>query len=132
AVAVTADDDIVGLEARIARSAALVFLGRAAEAGTGIDEVAARCDRAPHLQAAPQLRAYLGMALGFAGRSERAAVVLTSLIDQCEHAAIGSLTYPLISRSWVRRQVGHWDGAQADALRAVRVARTLGRESDEC
>jgi DNA-binding NarL/FixJ family response regulator len=132
AVAVTDDDDIVGLEARIARSAALVFLGRAAEAGTGIDEVAEACERSPQLQADLQLRAYLGMALGFAGRAERATVVLTSLIDQCEHAAIGSLTYPLISRSWVRRQVGHWDGAQADALRAVRVARTLGRESDEC
>ena len=132
AVAVTAEDDVIGLEARIARSASLVFLGRAAEAVAGIDEAAEACERAPQLWSDLQLRAYLGMALGFAGRTERAMVVLTSLIDECEHAAIGSLTYPLISRAWVRRLVGQWDGAQADALRAVRVARTLGRESDEC
>jgi DNA-binding NarL/FixJ family response regulator len=132
AVSVTAGEDVVGLEARIARSASLVFLGRAAEAVAGIDEVAEACERTPQLQSDLQLRAYLGMALGFAGRSERALEVLTALIDQCEHAAIGSLTYPLTSRAWVRRMVGQWDGAQADALRAVGVARTLGRESDEC
>jgi DNA-binding CsgD family transcriptional regulator len=79
-----------------------------------------------------QLRAYLGMTLAFAERVERATGVLDGLIDECEHSAPGALTYPLVSRAWLRRLCGAWPGAQADAQRAVRIAAQLGRTGDEC
>ncbi len=79
-----------------------------------------------------QLRAYLGMTLAFAERVERAAEVLDGLIDECEQSAPGALTYPLVSRAWLRRLCGAWPGAQADAQRAVRIAGQLGRAGDEC
>jgi DNA-binding CsgD family transcriptional regulator len=120
------------LEARIARSASLVFLGDAPTAERGIDEVADEVGGMPDVEADFQLRAYLGMALAFAERIERAGSVLDDLIDECEQSAPGILTYPLISRSWLRRISGAWDGAQADGQRAVRLSRQLGRANDEC
>ncbi len=72
------------------------------------------------------------MTLAFAERVDRATQVLNELVDECEQTAPGALTYPLISRAWLRRLCGAWAGAQADAQRAVRLAHELGRASDEC
>jgi DNA-binding CsgD family transcriptional regulator len=124
--------DQLALLARIARAASLVFLGDAAAAEQDIDAVAADVARTPSVQGDLQLRAYLGMTLAFAERVPIAAETLDELIDECEQAAPGALTYPLISRAWLRRITGAWEGAQADGQRAVRLARQLGRANDEC
>ena len=124
--------DALGLAAQIARAAALVFLGDAAEAERDIDAAADAAAATPAVAADLQLRAYLGMTLAFAERVDRAAQALDALIDECEQTAPGALTYPLISRAWLRRLCGAWAGAQADAQRAVRLAHELGRWSDEC
>ena len=121
-----------GLMARIAQAASLVFMGDAAQAAIAIDEAADAVERSPELSSDFQLRAYLALVLAFAERAAAAGAILDDLIDACEHDAPGSLTYPLISRSWVRRSTGRWEDARADALRAVRIARQLGRSSDEC
>ena len=65
--------DPLGLAARIARAASLVFLGDAAAAERDIDAVADEVARTPAVEADLQLRAYLGMTLAFAERIERAA-----------------------------------------------------------
>ena len=124
--------DPMGLLARIARAASLVFLGDAAAAEADIDAVAADVARTPSVEGDLQLRAYLGMTLAFAERIESATETLDVLIDECEQSAPGALTYPLISRAWLRRTTGAWQGAQADGQRAVRLARQLGRANDEC
>ncbi len=72
------------------------------------------------------------MTLAFAERIRAASETLDELIDECEQSAPGALTYPLISRAWLRRTTGAWEGAQADGQRAVRLARQLGRANDEC
>jgi DNA-binding CsgD family transcriptional regulator len=72
------------------------------------------------------------MTLAFAERVRLASDTLEALIGECEHAAPGALTYPLISRAWLRRITGAWEGAQADGQRAVRLARQLRRSNDEC
>ena len=125
-------DDPVALSARIAEAAALVFLGDAGAAEAEIDAAADAVSDAPAVRADLQLRAYLGMTLAFAERVERATEVLDGLIAECEHSAPGALTYPLVSRAWLRRLCGAWPGAQADAQRAVRIAAQLGRAGDEC
>jgi DNA-binding CsgD family transcriptional regulator len=132
ALALSPPGDQLGLAARIAQAASLVFLGDAAGAERDIDEAADELARTPTVQADLQLRAYLGMSLAFAERVDRARRVLDELIDECEQSAPGALTYPLISRSWLRRFCGAWAGAQADAQRAVRLAQQLGRAGDEC
>ena len=124
--------DQLALLARIARAASLVFLGDAAAAERDIDAVAADVARTPSVQGDLQLRAYLGMTLAFAERIPVAGETLDELIDECEQAAPGALTYPLISRAWLRRITGAWEGVQADGQRAVRLARQLGRANDEC
>jgi DNA-binding CsgD family transcriptional regulator len=124
--------DPLGLLARIARAASLVFLGDAAGAERDIDAVAADVARTPSVKDDLQLRAYLGMTLAFAERVRLASDTLEALIGECEHAAPGALTYPLISRAWLRRITGAWEGAQADGQRAVRLARQLRRSNDEC
>jgi DNA-binding CsgD family transcriptional regulator len=124
--------DGAGLEARLARSASLVFLGDAVAAAHDVDAASEAVGRTPAVATDLQLRAYLGMVLAFAERLGPAESTLDQLIDECEGSAPGALTYPLISRSWLRRITGAWDGAQADAQRAVRLARQLGRRSDEC
>jgi DNA-binding CsgD family transcriptional regulator len=116
--------DALALAARIARAASLVFLGDA----VGADQLAST----PEVGSDLQLRAYVCMTLAFAERIERAGAALDELIDECEQTAPGALTYPLISRAWLRRITGAWDGAQADCQRAVRLARQLGRANDEC
>ena len=95
--------DPMGLLARIARAASLVFLGDAAAAEADIDAVAADVARTPSVEGDLQLRAYLGMTLAFAERIESATETLDVLIDECEQSAPGALTYPLISRAWLRR-----------------------------
>ena len=132
ALELTETGDQLALLARIARAASLVFLGDAAAAERDIDAVAADVARTPSVQGDLQLRAYLGMTLAFAERMPIAAETLDELIDECEQAAPGALTYPLISRAWLRRISGAWEGAQADGQRAVRLARQLGRANDEC
>jgi DNA-binding CsgD family transcriptional regulator len=124
--------DPLALAARIAQAASLVFLGDAAGAERDIDEAADEVARTPTVAGDLQLRAYLGMTLAFAERVDRATEVLDELVDECEESAPGALTYPLISRAWLRRSCGAWAGAQADAQRAVRLARQLGRAGDEC
>jgi DNA-binding CsgD family transcriptional regulator len=124
--------DAAGLEARLARSAALVFLGDAVAAARDVDEASDAVARMPAIASDLQLRAYLGMVLAFAERLGQAGRTLDRLIDECEGSAPGALTYPLISRAWMRRITGAWDGARADAQRAVRLAGQLGRRSDEC
>src|SRR5207342_3939701 len=89
--------DPMGLLARIARAASLVFLGDAAAAEADIDAVAADVARTPSVEGDLQLRAYLGMTLAFAERIEAATDTLDVLIDECEQSAPGALTYPLIS-----------------------------------
>ncbi len=121
----------VALSARIAEAAAHVFLGDAGAAEREIEAAAAVAEAAA-VRADLQLRAYLGMTLAFAERVGRATEVLDGLIDECEQSAPGALTYPLVSRAWLRRLCGAWPGAQADAQRAVRIARQLGRAGDEC
>jgi DNA-binding CsgD family transcriptional regulator len=127
-----AEADQLALLARIARAASMVFLGDAAAAERDIDAVAADVARTPSVKDDLQLRAYLGMTLAFAERVPLAAETLDELIDECEQVAPGALTYPLISRAWLRRITGAWEGAQADGQRAVRLARQLGRANDEC
>jgi DNA-binding CsgD family transcriptional regulator len=122
----------VALSARVAEAAALVFLGDAGAAERAIDAAADAAADTPAVRADLQLRAYLGMTLAFAERVERATRVLDGLIDECEQSAPGALTYPLVSRAWLRRLCGAWPGAQADAQRAVRIAAQLGRAGDEC
>jgi DNA-binding CsgD family transcriptional regulator len=124
--------DPLALLGRIARAASLVFLGDAAAAERDIDAVAADVGRTPSVQGDLQLRAYLGMTLAFAERVPLASETLDELIDECEQVAPGALTYPLISRAWLRRITGAWEGARADGQRAVRLARQLGRANDEC
>jgi DNA-binding CsgD family transcriptional regulator len=124
--------DPLGLLARIARAASFVFLGDAAAAEQDIDAVAIDVAHTPSVKDDLQLRAYLGMTLAFAERIEAASDTLDELIDECEQSAPGALTYPLISRAWLRRTTGAWEGAQADGHRAVRLARQLGRANDEC
>jgi DNA-binding CsgD family transcriptional regulator len=124
--------DPLGLLARIARAASLVFLGDAAAAEQDIDAVAVDVAHTPSVEHDVQLQAYLGMTLAFAERIETASEALDELIDECEQSAPGALTYPLISRAWLRRTTGAWDGAQADGQRAVRLARQLGRANDAC
>jgi DNA-binding CsgD family transcriptional regulator len=132
ALALAPPDDPLGLLARIARAASLVFLGDAAAAATDIDAVAADVAATPSVRDDLQLRAYLGMTLAFAERTDTASRTLDELIDECEQSAPGALTYPLISRAWLRRTTGAWEGAQADGQRAVRLARQLERANDEC
>jgi DNA-binding CsgD family transcriptional regulator len=132
ALALSPPGDPLGLAARIAQAASLVFLGDAAGAERDIDEVADAVAGTPAVRADLQLRAYLGMTLAFAERVDRATEVLDELVAECEQSAPGALTYPLISRSWLRRFCGAWEGAQADAQRGVRLARQLGRVGDEC
>jgi DNA-binding CsgD family transcriptional regulator len=132
ALELSPEGDPLGLLARIARAASLVFLGDAAGAERDIDAVAADVAGTPSVKHDLQLRAYLGMTLAFAERTALAADALEALIGECEHAAPGALTYPLISRAWLRRIAGAWEGAQADGQRAVRLARQLGRANDEC
>jgi DNA-binding CsgD family transcriptional regulator len=124
--------DPLALNARIARAASLVFLGDAATAEAEINDVADEAARTPAIAGDIQLRAYLGMTLAFAEHLERASATLNEVIEECEQSAPGALTYPLISRAWVRRILGAWEGAQADGQRAVRLARQLGRANDEC
>jgi len=124
--------DPLELLARIARAASLVFLGDADTAVRDIDAVAADVAATPSVRGDLQLRAYLGMTLAFAERTETASRTLDELIDECEQSAPGALTYPLISRAWLRRTTGAWQGAQADGQRAVRLSRQLGRANDEC
>jgi DNA-binding CsgD family transcriptional regulator len=124
--------DPLVLLARIARAASLVFLGDSAGAERDIDAVAEDVARTPSVEHDLQLRAYLGMTLAFAERIPVAAQTLDELIDECEQVAPGALTYPLISRAWLRRITGAWEGSQADGQRAVRLARQLGRANDEC
>jgi len=124
--------DALGLSARIARAASLVFLGDAVSAEHDIEAAADQAARTPEVVSDPQLRAYLCMTLAFAERIDRAGTALDDVIDECEQAAPGALTYPLISRAWLRRITGAWEGAQADCQRAVRLARQLGRANDEC
>ncbi|HEX5556907.1 MAG TPA: AAA family ATPase [Gaiellales bacterium] len=124
--------DALALAARIARAASLVFLGDAAGAECDIEAAADQAASAPQVGSDLQLRAYVCMTLAFAERIDRAGAALDELIDECEQTAPGALTYPLISRAWLRRITGAWDGAQADCQRAVRLARQLGRANDEC
>ncbi len=124
--------DALGLAARIARAASLVFLGDAVGAERDIEAAADEAARTPAVTSDLQLRSYLCMTLAFAERIERAAAALDDVIDECEQAAPGALTYPLISRAWLRRFTGAWEGAQADCQRAVRLSRQLGRANDEC
>ncbi len=115
--------DALGLAAQIAQAAALVFLGDAAAAERDIAAAADAAAGSPAVTADLQLRAYLGMTLAFAERVDRAMPALDALVEECEQIAPGALTYPLISRAWLRRLCGAWAGAQADAQRAVRLAR---------
>ena len=124
--------DPLGLLARIARAASLVFLGDTAAAERDIDAVAEDVAHTLSVEDDLQLRAYLGMTLAFAERIRAASETLDELIDDCEQSAPGALTYPLISRAWLRRTTGAWEGAQADGQRGVRLARQLGRANDEC
>jgi DNA-binding CsgD family transcriptional regulator len=124
--------DALALLARIARAASLVFLGDAVGAEHDIEAAADQAACTPEVGSDPQLRAYLCMTLAFAERIERAGAALDEVIGECEQAAPGALTYPLISRAWLRRITGAWDGAQADSQRAVRLSRQLGRANDEC
>ena len=132
ALELAAAGDPLGLLARIARAASLVFLGDTTAAERDIDAVAGDVAHTPSVEDDLQLRAYLGMTLAFAERIEAASETLDELIDECEQSAPGALTYPLISRAWLRRTTGAWEGAQADGQRAVRLARQLGRANDEC
>ena len=124
--------DALGFAARVARAASLVFLGDAVAAEHDIEAAADEAARTPEVVSDLQLRAYLCMTLAFAERIDRAGAALDDVIDECEQAAPGALTYPLISRAWLRRITGAWEGAQADSQRAVRLARQLGRANDEC
>ena len=124
--------DPLGLRARIARAAALVFLGDAAGAEHDIDAAAADVAATASVKDDLQLRAYLGMTLAFAERVPLASAALDELIGECEETAPGALTYPLVSRAWLRRITGAWEGARADGQRAVRLARQLSRANDEC
>ena len=71
------------------------------------------------------------MTLAFAERLAPSAG-LNELIGACQESAPGALTYPLISRAWLRRYTGVAARARADGQRAVRLARELSRANDEC
>ena len=124
--------DPLGLLARIARAASLVFLGDTAAAERDIDAVAEDVAHTPSVEDDLQLRAYLGMTLAFAERIEAASETLDELIDECEQSAPGRSPTRSSAAPGCGGQPARGRARRPTASAAVRLARQLGRANDEC
>jgi GMP synthase-like glutamine amidotransferase len=109
---------------------ALLLAGDTPEGAARV-EAAARFAASGALDEEPQLRGYLGLALGLAGDHEGASTVLDSLIGQARATgAGGQLPYALVRRADVDLDTGRWPEALARYHEARRLAAETGHAAD--
>ncbi|HEY1367644.1 MAG TPA: AAA family ATPase [Gaiellaceae bacterium] len=110
---------------------ALIFTGEVAEGSERVREAAERDEASNCLHDQPQLRAYLGAGLRFAGDHARAGTVLRALVaDSRAASAPGILVYALIRLAGLDLELGRWQTASAALHEAARLAGEIGLDSD--
>jgi ATP/maltotriose-dependent transcriptional regulator MalT len=110
---------------------ALIFTGDVVEGAGLVREAADLDDASQCLRDEPQLRAYLGAGLRFAGERARAGVVLRALVADARGAsAPGILVYALTRLAGLELETGRWRAAAAALHEAARLGRETGQAAD--
>ncbi|MDP9259908.1 MAG: AAA family ATPase, partial [Actinomycetota bacterium] len=109
---------------------ALLLAGDTPEGTTRVEE-AARLSRQGALDDEPQLRGYLGLALGLAGDYAGACAVLDALTAQARATGAGGLLpYALVRRADLDLHTGHWPEEHARVHEASRLSAETGQAAD--
>jgi DNA-binding CsgD family transcriptional regulator len=125
------DASLPRLLSQLMLGTALIFTGEAPEGSALVAEAADMDDAGDLLHDQPQLRAYLGAGLRFAGDGRRAGSVLRSLVaDSRAASAPGVLVYALTRLAGLELELGKWATAAASLHEAARLGDEIGLASD--
>jgi DNA-binding CsgD family transcriptional regulator len=110
---------------------ALIFTGEVGEGAELVRQAADLEEASDCLRDQPQLRAYLGAGLRFAGEHLRAGSTLRSLVADARAAsAPGILVYALTRLGGLELETGRWKAASAALHEAARLGRETGLAAD--